>query len=110
MGKCTLRTLCDLSEDAELKPVGKVNERVDQTHEKTIQHLRPQFLQVRSIGCEVRPEVVRRREGEMFERLSWGVILQVFCEECEVCVIIPGSGGWLTAPLQLQARIHGTHF
>ena len=81
---CGLRTLCDLSEDSKLESVGEVNKRMEQSRDKMIQHLRLHLL-IR----EVRPEVVRRRENETLERLSWGMALQVICEEREVGVVVP---------------------
>ncbi len=69
--KCGPRTLCD----AEPEPIGEVNKRLDQSRQKTIQHLRLLLLRVASIGCEVRPEVVRGRENEILKRLCQGVAL-----------------------------------
>ncbi len=44
-GECRLvRTLYDLSEDAKLEPVGEVNKWMDQSRQKTIQHLQLHLL------------------------------------------------------------------
>ena len=90
---CQLRTLCDHSQYAKLKPVSNVHKRVGHIRKKTIQHLRwLLLLRVASIGCKARLEVVFWRENEMLDGLRWGVALQVIYKVREIGVVEPSGG------------------